>query len=133
MRTFLIAYFILSIVSLIGALALFILNGTSITFVDFISSLLYYLIITPLVFFFVHSGLKGGNNYKFFNYFYAAFGIKMFVSIAFALIYIISSGHRGLSFGLSFGGLYLAYTGIETFALVVASQKATIAEKSKQI
>ncbi len=133
MRTFLISYGVLSILGLIGALVLFLLKGTSIAFVDFSSSLAFYLIIIPLVYFFVYSGLKGGTNYKFFNYFYAAFGIKMFLSLAFALIYIIASGHRGLTFGLSFGGLYIAYTGIETFSLVVASQRATEVEKTKQI
>jgi hypothetical protein len=133
MRTFLISYVVLSVLAIIGAAIIFTLKGASVAFIDFSSSLAFYLIVTPLVFFFVNSGLKGGNNYKFFNYFYAAFGVKMFLALAFALIYIITSGHKGLSFGLSFGGLYVAYTGIETFALVLASQAASDAQKAKQI
>ena len=133
MRTFLISYFVLSILAIVGAFVIFSLQKTGSAFTDFSSSLVFFIVVTPLVFFFVNSGLKGGNNFKFFNYFYAAFGVKMLLSVFFALVYIIYTGHKGLSFGLSFGGLYVAYTGIETFALVLASQAAADTQKTKQI
>lgn len=133
MRTFFISYAVLCAIAFLGILLIYVTKGVGNGLIDFSSSLAYFMVITPLVFLFVNSGLKGGNNYTFFNYFYAAFGVKMFLSVLFALVYILGTGHKGLSFGLSFGGLYLAFTGIETFALVLASQAAAALHKAKQI
>lgn len=131
MRTFFISYITLTILALIGAVVIYAIKGYVAAFTDFTSSLVFFAVLTPLVFLFVNSGLKGENNFKFFNYFYAAFGIKMVLAIFFALVYIVFTGHKGLSFGLSFGGLYVGYTGIETFALVLASQAAAAAQRTK--
>ena len=85
--------------------------------------LLFFALLSPIIYFFGVKGLQSKNNIGFMSFFYGSFMIKLFLSLGFVMIYLSQIKHVQWSFIAVFGLCYFLFSGIETACLMMANKK----------
>ena len=90
---------------------------------DFLCCYLFFALLSPVIYFFGMKGIKSKTNIGFMSFFYGSFMLKLFLSLAFVMIYLSLNKHIQWSFIATFGLGYFLFSGIETGCLMIASKK----------
>ncbi len=90
---------------------------------DLLVCLLFFALLSPIIYFFGVKGLQSKNNIGFMSFFYGSFMIKLFLSLGFVMIYLSQIKNVQWTFIAAFGLCYFLFSGIETACLMMGTKK----------